>query len=215
MWHFLWVGLAVAGFSAAAQATVTVNWIVEPGGLYNPAVNPTHVPLAGGRREIAVYLVNDNATQQPLGGFLMYYAADRTGATAVGALNGAGATGFGTRFNTPDWDASTVDFGVSIPQGPIPVAPSSLGYLSTVIAAADPRAASHRVGCIVVDLAPKAAGTQIELRPANFDAFGVFGDNLPAAVGTSVTFAYVPEPGVGVLVLAAGGFMCRRRRCMW
>lgn len=215
MRNFLWVGIAVSGFCAAAQATVTVNWVVEPGGLYNPAVNPTHVPLAGGRREISVYLVNDNAANEGLGGFQLDYTADKLGATAVGRINSLSSEGLGSRYHTPDWEGESGNLEPFVPVGVIPVAPATLGLYGTVLVAGNPNAPTSLVGWIVVDLAPKPAGATIELRAANVQTFGLFGDNLPSADGTPVVFAYVPEPGVGVLVLAAGGFMCRRRRCMW
>lgn len=210
--HWLTCAVVVPGlWASAARATIVCDFVLQPGGLYNPLANPAQVPEAGGWREISVFLRNTEPVNNPFGGFQFDYQADKVGASAVGAWGGWGSSGQGSRFNSPDWDA-TPDLSVRLPSGAIPTAPSVLGMYGTTIAYGDPNAASHLVGWIVVHLAPKPAGSTITIRPVNFQAFGLFGDNLDAAYGSPATFVYVPEPGAGVLLLVAGGGLLRGRR---
>lgn len=198
-----WCAVATAMIASAAQATITVQ--LTP-------TDATPVPQAGARREIAVTLVNNNAANDGVGGFQMDYQASLAGAlTAVGAIGGAGSAGTGSRYNSPDWDSNTTTgLAISPPSGAVPVAPGALGLYGTVIVNGDPNAASNLVGYIVVDIGATTEQRTVSLSATNFQAFGLFGDNLDAAIGSSATFVQLPEPASALLLVAALPFLRRR-----
>jgi len=197
-----WCAVATAMIASAAQAAIVIN--LAP-------TNAAPVDATGGRREIAVTLVNTNAANDGLGGFQTDYTADKVGLSAVGAIGGAGSAGTGSRYNSPDWDSNTVTgLAINPPAGAVPVTPATLGLYGTVIVAGNPNAASSLVGYIVVDIAPSATPRTLTISAANFQAFGLFGDNLDAAIGTGATFTQIPEPASALLLVAALPFLRRR-----
>ena len=198
-----WCAVATAMIASAAQATITIQ--LTP-------TDATPVPQAGARREIAVTLVNNNAANDALGGFQTDYQASLDGAlTAVGGIGGAGSAGTGSRYNSPNWDSNTTTgLAINPPSGPIPAAPGTKGLYGTVIVDGNANAASSLVGYIVVDIAATTGPRTVSLSATNFQAFGLFGDNLDAAIGTSATFTQLPEPASALLLVAALPFLRRR-----
>lgn len=196
---------ALAASAAAAQALVRVDLLEKVSGA--PVV---HVPPSGGNYDVAVRLDGSENTRGVRTAALRFAASSVGFITVTGEVNGRGASGTGTRYNSPSWDSlfDGNNYPPAFVAGPLGVL--SKGPYGSEIIREDPYFALSTMGWVNVTLSPAAPGSRVTLRGIDVEVYDAGVELIPGTSVNTIEFVYVPEPAALVLCAAAALVLPRR-----